>query len=104
MRVTILLIISLLIGLGSGFFAGQEYTKNSIRAEFEKVLNTSTQTREEKTSHTNQVQEEQRELDEELKEMNKIKKGVGDETTLAMIKLRINSVKEETMIQTVIAR
>ena len=76
MRAAILIVISLLIGLGSGFFAGQEYTKNSIRAEFEKVLNTSTQTGEEKTSHTNQVRKEQRELDEELKEMNKIEKGV----------------------------
>ena len=76
MRAAIFIVISLLIGLCSGFFAGQEYTKNSIRAEFEKVLNTSTQTGEEKTSHTNQVRKEQRELDEELKEMNKIEKGV----------------------------
>ncbi len=73
--------------------------KNRIRTEFEKTFNTSTQEETEKPSHVNQVQEAQNKLDEELEEMNKIEKGIGDEIALATTKLRINSVKEEDMIQ-----
>lgn len=99
MKAAILIIISLLIGLGAGFFAGQEYTKNRIAAEFEKAFKAPKQKENEINSAANRVQEEQSNLDKELKELNKIEKNVGDEVTLATIKLKINSVKEETMIQ-----
>lgn len=98
MKIGISIILSLVIGLVGGFFAGQEYTKYKIRSEIEKAF-TAPSTKNTKSTSATAIEEDQKQLDEELKKMKTIDKAIGEELSLATINFKINSVKEENLIQ-----
>jgi hypothetical protein len=91
-----LVIISIIISLAIGFFAGMEYKAYQIRSAFQKA----TKTFQEELAKTPTLGEVLKKEELEGQKMNIIEKRVGDEVELATIKFKVNSIEEKQTLTT----
>jgi len=91
-----LVIISIVISLAIGFFAGMEYKAYQIRSAFQKA----TKTFQEELAKAPTLGEVLEKEELEGQKMNIIEKKVGDEVELATIKFKVNSVEEKQVLST----
>lgn len=89
-KTSILLVITLALGLTVGFFGGMQYKAYQIRTAIEKAFTTKPNTTPEKSETV--VEQAKKE------EMQVVEKNIGDEVTLATIKFKISGVKEAQTI------
>lgn len=83
------IIVALIIGLIAGFFVGKEYAKYTIAKAVTQAFT--------QPNNPESIKKDQEKIQSELK--GAIEKKVGDDIELATIKIKINSSKEENIIQ-----
>jgi hypothetical protein len=91
-KVTAAIVVSLLVGLGLGFFAGQEYTKYQIVKSISEAFQTS-------ATPNPSSEDESKEAAKVVEEKNNISVAQGSEVELATFTYVINSAEEKDMIK-----
>jgi len=89
-KIVIIVAISLILGLGIGFFLGMEYKAYQVRIAIEKAFTTPSNTTPEKSETVLEQAKEE--------EMQVIEKKVGDEIILSALKFKISKTEEKQTI------